>query len=231
VRRFLLFTFSHRTVVLLRWDVHFLFVRFQNWISGKERGLLRSLSKAQPPIYLNLGSGPRGVVDSHWINVDGYWDINVHYLMDFGRKWPFPDNCLNGIFCEHVFEHFDLEHGYALLREALRVLQPGGSVRIIVPDGAKILRTYCENPSELSSHRQTETGHAMEAVNSYFRQRYEHQFIYDGELLIYQLARAGFNRIELVSYGVGEVSRSIILDDQKYSWESLYVEAAKPAKP
>jgi predicted SAM-dependent methyltransferase len=229
IRRLLLFVFSHRTLALLRWDLHFLSIRFKNFILRKEAGLLKTIATTERPIYLNLGSGPRGLADARWINVDGYADTNVRYLMDFARKWPFPDSCFDGIFCEHVFEHFDLEQGQTLLRESLRVLQPGRAIRIIVPDGEKILRTYCENASELSSHRETETGYAMEVVNSYFRQRYEHQFIYDWQLLRHQLAQTGFERIAQVACGQGEASRSIILDDEKYAWESLYIEAAKPA--
>lgn len=191
--------------------------------------MLKGLAAHQGPLYLNLGSGPRGVNDEHWINVDGYRNANVQYLMDLSRCWPFPNNSLDGIFCEHVFEHFDLEQGQAVLREAMRVLEPGGSIRIIVPDGAKILKSYCENPAELLRHRETQTPHAIDAVNSYFRQRYEHQFIYDWPLLEHQLRSAGFREIAKVSFGNGIVSASIILDDQSYEWESLYVEARKPA--
>src|SRR5258706_6784509 len=119
--------------------------------------------------------------------------------MDFGRRRPFPDSSLDGIFCEHVFEHFDLERGLTVLRESFRVLQPGGCLRIIVPDGEKILRSYFEEPSELLRHRPGATPCAMEAVNSYFRQRYEHQWIYDWELIEHQLRHAGFDQIARVS--------------------------------
>ncbi|MBC8029378.1 MAG: methyltransferase domain-containing protein [Pyrinomonadaceae bacterium] len=228
VRRILLFLFSHRTLALLRWDLHFLSIRLNNLILQKDRRLLKNIADGERPAFLNLGSGPRGLKDGNWINVDGYADTNVQHLMDFARSWPFPDNCFDGIFCEHVFEHFDFEQGQKVLRESLRVLQPGRAIRIIVPDGEKILRSYCENASELSAHRETETGRAMEAVNSYFRQGYEHQFIYDSELLRHQLAAAGFDRITRVGFAKGNASSAIILDDARYEWESLYIEAVKP---
>ncbi len=228
LRRLLLFVFTHRTLALLRWDLHFLSIRFKNFILGKDKELLKTIAGAERPVYLNLGSGPRGLANGNWINVDGYLNSNVDYLMDFAKRWPFPDDCFDGIFCEHVFEHFDLEQGQTVLRESLRVLRPGRPIRIIVPDGEKILRRYCANDPELSSHRLTETGYAMEAVNSYFRQRYEHQFIYDWQLLSHRLAAAGFDRIARVSFAEGDGSKLIILDDERYEWESLYIEAAKP---
>ena len=68
----------------------------------------------------------------------------------------------------------------------------------------------------------------MEAVNSYFRQRYEHQIAYDEKLLKYQFLRAGFNQVFRASFGKGKVSQNVIIDDPKYEWESLYLEAIKP---
>jgi predicted SAM-dependent methyltransferase len=231
LRRLLLFLFSHRTLALLRWDLHFSAVRFGNVVFRKKPALLKRVAGAPRPLYLNLGSGPRGLADDHWINVDGYLDNNVHYLMDFSRRWPFPDNSLDGIFCEHVFEHFDFEGGQTLLREAFRALRPGQSIRIVVPDGNKILRTYYENPAELQHHRETGTGQAMDSVNSYFRQRYDHQFIYDWALLQQQLSDAGFSQIAQVSFQQADNSKPLLLDDPKYEWESLYAEASKPVRP
>lgn len=228
IRRLLLFSFSHRTLALIAWDLHFIQIRFTNFVLFRKSALMGRIAKAVRPLYLNLGSGPRGVPDDHWINVDGYLDTNVNHLMDLSRTWPFPDSSIDGIFCEHVLEHFDFKQGFSVLRECLRVLQPGRSIRIIVPDGNKILRTYCDRPAELLSHRITETMCAMEAVNSFFHQRYEHQCIYDWQLLRHQLVQAGFDQIAQVSFREGYASKPFLLDDDRYEWESLYVEAIKP---
>lgn len=224
MRRFLLSLFSHRTLALLRWDVHFIGVKLRNAVG--RRGGQALLEGRTRPVYLNLGSGPRGLDDPGWINVDGYADTNVDLCVDLNSGLPFPPETFAGIFCEHVFEHFDLEHGLALFRECYRVLQPGGGMRIIVPDGEKIMRTYFEAPADLVSRRQSESGCAMEAVNSYFRQRYEHQCLYDRALLSHQLKRAGFEKITPMSYKAG-MSEDLLLDDAKYEWESVYVEAIK----
>jgi predicted SAM-dependent methyltransferase len=177
---------------------------------------------------MNLGSGPRGLTSTNWVNVDGYKDTNVTYCMDFNRKFPFPDNYFEGIFCEHVLEHFTIENGQRLLRECYRVLQPGGCLRIIVPDGEKIMEAYFNTPEDLLERRSVDSSCAMEAVNSYFRQRYEHAIAYDGELLKYQFSLAGFTQISRVSFGKGKVSGDVIIDEEKYEWESFYMEAIKP---
>lgn len=234
IRNILLKVFSHQPLALLRWDLHFIRVRFINLLFLKKIKLQKKLRKAKHPLYLNLGSGPRGLSDPHWINVDGYKYKNVMFCMDFNRKLPFPDNCFDGIFCEHVLEHFNLENGQNLLRECYRILQPCGCIRIIVPDGEKIIRTYLDNPSELLKHRSGtpwdgNTSCAMDAVNSFFRQRYEHHIAYDEKLLIYQFLQAGFTEISRKSFGDGKASAPIIIDDENYAWQSLYMEAIKPS--
>jgi len=178
--------------------------------------------------YLNLGSGPRGVQSVSWINIDGWPDKNVDFAVDLTRSLPFGDETFSGIFCEHVLEHFDIEQGNALLKECLRILKPGACVRLIVPDGETILTTYLKNPAELIAKRGMESPFAIDVVNSYFRQRYEHQYIYDWSMLQNEFVKLGFSDVRRVSYKEGVISQPIILDDEKYAWESLYVEASKP---
>jgi len=216
-------------LVAIRWDLHFLRVRFHNAVTLRKSRIAHRLAYARPK-FLNLGSGPRGIANDEWFNVDGWLDQNVHVALDFNRPLPFPNNYFEGIFSEHVLEHFDLGQGQNLLKECFRILRPGACLRLIVPDGEKLIRTYIENPSELVGRRNgNRKGFAMEAVNSFFRQRYEHQFIYDWPMLEDQLKRAAFGEVSHVDYQQGKASLGIMLDDEKYSWESLYVEAVKPA--
>jgi len=152
----------------------------------------------------------------------------VHFCCDFNRGLPFDDAVFDGIFCEHVVEHFDYKHGKQLMSECLRVLKPGGAVRIIVPDGNKILRAYFDDPSFIISYKQSENHFAMEAVDTWFYQRYEHQCIYDAAYLSDMLKKTGFSRATQAQYAVSVTgNHDLLIDDEKYSWESLYVEAVK----
>lgn len=228
MRRFLLFLFTHRLLAIARWDLHFIRLRIRNTLMGQTRALPRFLAGRSRPLFLNLGSGPRGIQSGHWINVDGFADRNVHFLLDLGRPLPFPSDSLDGIFSEHVFEHFTLEEGERLAREAQRVLRPGGCLRIVVPDARLVLQRYFEAPDTLVAHRGHDPGvTAMEVVNSYFRQRYEHQFLYDWETLDRMLARAGFGTRVQSAAGEATFCPELAVDDEKYAWESLYVEAVK----
>jgi predicted SAM-dependent methyltransferase len=226
MRSALLFLFSHRFLAIARWDLHFLKVRFVNLLRNqKRRAAAFAVGRAHPAL-LNLGAGPRGRNDGHWVNVDGFANRKVHFVIDFRRPLPFPSGCFDGAFSEHVLEHFTSEDGLVLLQEILRVLRPGGVFRVIVPDAEFVVRSYADDPESLVDYRGEGSGTAMEMVNSFFRQRYEHQFMYDWQTLEHLLYAAGFSQVRRMAFGesaMGELG----IDDPKYARESLYVEARK----
>jgi len=227
LRSFLLFLFSHRFLAIARWEFHFLKIRVFNATTFQSARIRRFLVSRKAPVFLNLGSGPRGVDDPHWINVDGFRDRNIHYVLDISRRLPFPSSAFEGVFCEHVFEHFSLEDGERIAREVCRILRPGGSVRIVVPDAELLLQRYFSAPGEIVAWRGTGHETPMEIVNSYFRQRYEHQFLYDWVTMEKMLRHAGFDQIARTSLGSDVCCPAIVLDAPKYEWESLYVVASK----
>ena len=210
----------------MRWDVHFVRIRAGNRLFSRTEKLLKQISNKHVSLFLNLGSGPRGLEGPEWINIDGFRDKNVQYLCDFGRDLPFKENTFDGIFCEHVLEHFTNENGIKLLVECRRILKKGGVLRIVVPDGHKILSAYFNDPQKITNYKQVQF--PMEAVNTWFYQRYEHQCIYDAAYMMGTLKKAGFNDTKHSSYNRSLAgNNNIVLDDPKYSWESLYIEAVK----
>jgi len=227
IRNFLLFFFSHRFLAIARWEFHFLSIRFFNATTFQGVRIRRFVASRKTPVFLNLGSGPRGVDDSHWINVDGFRDQNVHYVLDISRRLPFPSGSFDGVFCEHVLEHFSREDGERIAREVCRILRPRGCVRFVVPDAELLLQRYFSAPTEIVAWRGTRHETPMEIVNSYFHQRYEHQFLYDWVTMEKMLLDAGFGQVVRASPGLAVRCRAIVLDAPKYNWESLYVVASK----
>lgn len=53
---------------------------------------------------------------------------------DLREPLPFPDGAFAVVYHSHVLEHLDPEQGARLLGECGRVLEPGGLVRVVVPD-------------------------------------------------------------------------------------------------
>jgi SAM-dependent methyltransferase len=108
-------------------------------------------------LLLNLGCGDR--THPAWINIDhslkgrlrripwirqfvggrnppGYLD------WDLRRGFPCADGTADGVYASHVLEHLDQAHAGPFLREAYRVLRPGGVIRIVVPDLEQLARGY-----------------------------------------------------------------------------------------
>lgn len=186
---------------------------------------------------VNLGSGSRGHTD--WVNVDFLAMPSVNCVWDCRRSLPFDDISVQCIFTEHFFEHLDYtEEIPVILSECLRVLRPGGVIRIIVPDAEKYLRAYCEPGWEaLTKLRDLRADHfdrythgtygtKMELINEVFRQAYSHKFAWDHDTFDRVLRHVGFASVHRAQFGQS-LDPALAIDFADRAHESLYVEAVK----
>jgi len=91
-------------------------------------------------IKLHLGCGT--IYKEGWINIDNNSDKNIQKLdldWDLRNSLPFPDNSVDFIFNEHFLEHLTVEEGIQAIKDFFRVLKPGGTMRIAMPDLEKQL--------------------------------------------------------------------------------------------
>src|SRR5262249_17774155 len=65
--------------------------------------------------------------------------VTPHDIRDGLR---FPDESFEVVYHSHVLEHLPPLDGRRLLRECYRVLKPGGTIRVAVPDLEEIARLY-----------------------------------------------------------------------------------------
>lgn len=186
---------------------------------------------------VNVGAGNSG--KEGWVNLDGFPGAGVNCLADVRKCLPFEDNSVRGIFSEHFFEHIDYtEEAPHFLAECYRTLQPGGVVRIIVPDMEKYLRAYAtDNWAEFVRIRPLDEDFKdhyygwsyntrMELINFLFRQGQQHKFGYDFATLEFLMRKGGFTRISRRSYGDSQ-QPELCIDMEIRATESLYVEAVK----
>ncbi len=200
---------------------------------------VRESYKSRRDLLVNIGCGERG--KAGWENVDLFHSPGVNCVYDCRRGLPFADNTVKGIFTEHFFEHIDYtEEVPFFLSECNRVLQPGGVIRIVVPDAEKYVRAYCAegwedltlvrplNPDHSDVHFGSRFNTKMEVLNAVFRQYFEHKFAYDFPTLEFLLRRYGFSEVENQSFSRSTLPELAIDSADRVS-ESLYVEAVKPA--
>jgi predicted SAM-dependent methyltransferase len=145
---------------------------------------------------LNIGCGPNQ--KPGWINID-LLSPHADLALDMREPMPFPDNSAAMIYSEHFFEHLDYpEPAKRFLRECHRVLRPGGTFSVGVPDTQWPLEAYV-GPDDKNYfdwvkaiYRPEWCETRMESINYHFRQDGEHRFAYDFETLYRALCEAEF---------------------------------------
>ena len=177
--------------------------------------------------YLNVGCGEN--VRNTFINLDYRWQPGIDICWDITRKnYPLADNNLIGIYSEHCLEHIDFESCRHSLAEFFRLLNSGGRVRLVVPDGEIYMDAY--QAQKLDPDQKAPYGEAedtvMISINRVMR-GWGHQFIYDFTTLRLLLQEAGFTDVEKCALMVG-TDPTLLIDSADREPESLYVEAVKP---
>ena len=90
-------------------------------------------------IKLHLGCGWRNF-GKDWIHIDGgdYEHLDHKDI----TKLTFNDESVDLIYASHVIEYFNRDEIKIILNEWKRVLKPGGTIRIAVPDFMKLMWVY-----------------------------------------------------------------------------------------
>lgn len=224
--------FNRRTFDILRFELGCIWQRIANACSLPYHIRIVRLRK-QFGLSVNFGSGGKGLAG--WINVDArssHTDIYIAY--DMRRRLPFRDGQVKRIFAEHVIEHVDFRDDIPrVLREFHCILEPGGVVRIIVPDAERFMAAYVRKSAAefagLSWHLDRlppDIYTPIHVVNHIFHQNGEHLFGWDFETMRFVLLEAGFVNVDKQSFGVSRDSR-LAIDQEQHRPYSLYVEAVK----
>jgi SAM-dependent methyltransferase len=206
---------------------------------------------------LNLGCGTKTSADPDVVNIDWSFYLRIKRLRflspflalalsperrerlravpdnvlvhDLAKGIPVPDQSADAAYHSHLLEHLDRDVAPRFLLEILRVLRPGGTVRIVVPDLERSCREYLdhlvrveEDPEASAVHEEyvaaiieqlvrregRGTGEQIgirrmidRLVLGDARQRGEtHRWMYDRVTLEELLLRAGFAEIARTDY-------------------------------
>lgn len=220
--------FSRQFVEALRTEAHVQRARVLcAWPANLAR--LRALRRARG-LSVNLGAGTHVR--------DGWTPVDLMVSPERGVRWdvrwglPFSDGSVRRVHAEHFFEHLRFpDEALPALAECFRVLEPGGELRIVVPDGARYIAAYASRDEAFFEAMRQLGGAAhpfetdMEIVNQAFRMGGDHLFAWDFDVMQRQLARLGFERVENTGY---DPARFIDRPDEWRRRESLYVAAYKP---
>jgi predicted SAM-dependent methyltransferase len=177
---------------------------------------------------LQLGAGEHR--REGWLNTDLHDYGLGHVYLDVRRRFPLPDASFDFVFSEHMLEHLTYEQGQRCLRECLRVLRPGGRIRIATPSLERLAalyggaqRRYVEWAVE-TLEPETDAPLPGVVINNFFRS-WGHRFIYDPETLRHALTQAGFVDVEEVA--VGELEQHLAEHPEFNAYETIVFEARK----
>jgi predicted SAM-dependent methyltransferase len=199
--------------------------------SGAVRGMYAEWSvsrkglRLRRNLKLNIGCGNLGL--DGWCNLDAFPVAGALYL-NVINGLPFSDGAAIHIHCEHFLEHLDHDDAEAFLAECLRVLQPEGSLRIIVPDAGKYLNAYCHDDKAFFEqlryvgNAQSPLETKIHVINQMFRMGGGHKFAWDFETLCHAATKAGFSSACISSKGDVAPEFAIDGDDDWRQIESLY---------
>ena len=230
-----------------------------------------------PSRRLHLGCG--STTPTGWVNVDGSWsarlakhprlrallgsmrllpshaahdgwsrDIVIH---DLTRPLPFPDGSFAAIYSSHTLEHLHLSDTQRLLEECFRVLQPGGVVRMVVPDLKAFVEDYLGQRTVWWPEEPFAPRTAADRLNRNLMLRpparvggslptrmyralvdlHTHKWMYDADSLAYHMREAGFTEVAERGFlesriaGLADVERS----DRILEGQGIAVEGVRPS--
>ncbi len=142
----------------------------------------------------------------------------------------FQPSTVQGILAEHVWEHLTEEEGRIAARTCFQFLEPGGYLRVAVPDGNH------PSPDYIDKVRPGGTGIGAD----------DHKVLYNHQTFSEIFRAAGFD-VRLIEYfdtegqfhcaawdvSRGLVRRSLLFDqrnvEKRYAYTSLFLDAIKPA--
>lgn len=144
-----------------------------------------------------IGCGP--FPKEGWLNTDIPPNNHMDAAIDITKPIAIPENFLDIIYGSEVIEHIKLDAARLFFREAVRVLKPGGVLRMTTPDMERISKKFLER-HDTDFFEKVETiwlaGEFSPEiwVNAMFRY-WGHEFIYSKEAITRELEAAGFTNI------------------------------------
>jgi len=208
-------------------------------VTGRNESLVRAYFATATSPRLHIGAG-----DNHlegWLNTE-LTPRGDEIFLDATKPFPFPDRSFDLIYTEHMIEHIPHDGAERMAGECLRVLRPGGTIRVVTPDLAflRSLLDGADHPQRAAyfefykkHNRLDEPFTATHLVNHFVR-AWGHQFIYDREALVGLLSHAGFSEVKVAPFnrsavkaldGIAKVDR---MPAGFVEMESLTVEGIKP---
>ncbi|MFA6958635.1 MAG: methyltransferase domain-containing protein [Thermoanaerobaculia bacterium] len=146
---------------------------------------------------------------------------------------PLGPETVDALYTSHMLEHLDRSEAREFIAEAIRVLRPGGMIRVAVPDLNRLLASYASTGDADAFVAATLL--AIDKPRAFWQRvrllifgPRNHLWAYDSRSLCKLLTEHGFVEATTRPPGTTGIPQPGSLDLHEREGESLYVEAAKP---
>ena len=147
---------------------------------------------------LKVEVGPGDAPEPGFLHVDVRPGPHVEYVTS-ATSLPFPDASVSHVYTRHCLEHLTRWEGEQFVAECLRVLRPGGTIHLIVPNMAFHIEQFHHGDRD----------HACAGFWGWQRHEHDmHKWGYWWETLSELLLRAGFSNVENLTAGPKSRERS-----------------------
>lgn len=178
-------------------------------------------------INVHCGCGPIHI--QGWVNVDKEAAHNPDICCD-ARDLEYPENWVDLIYLCHSLEHFPWPDGVTkFFSVAQKILKPGGTMRLVVPDLMKVAKLYVEGDDLKGIYGpdfKVEGPDCAATRFMAFARGWQHTVLFDERLLRMLMEQAGFVNIRIMPFGESDVEELRGLD--RFQSESVSMECEKP---
>lgn len=190
-----------------------------------------------------------------WMNFDASPTLRLQRLPLLGRLTsvgnpPFPDNVRYGdivrglplndstvdiIYCSHVLEHLTRADCMSALRATHRLLKPGGTFRLVLPDLQALVQAYVEDPDSARADTFMRASYLGQESRRDLMQRLRdglgnsrHQWMWDGPSMLNALCDVGFTACRVAQFGDSSNELFKLVESPERWHGSIGFEATRP---
>lgn len=180
-------------------------------------------TKVEEPLRLNLGGAGEGFLDGRipgFLTVDLREGPGTDIVGDCSDLGNFDSGSVESVYASNILEHFSLQKTVDVLKEWNRVLKPGGTLFVSVPDFDAAVKLYQKTGLSpwLNYHLMGDQKHSLNYHYSLFTFATLAKSLYD----------AGFSDIQRRQFfNLGNTDGSSNVDYVTYQPISVNVEAKK----
>tara|TARA_B100000902_G_scaffold399839_1_gene472919 strand:- start:530 stop:1183 length:654 start_codon:yes stop_codon:yes gene_type:complete len=171
-------------------------------------------------------------ISDHQYKVVNFYRKNKVVWADVTKYLPLESNTVNAIYSSHMFEHLDKDEAKKCLLEMRRVLEPGGILRLALPNMRKYIDEYLNDKDldkliETSCLGTDKPKSIIEKIKYFLSGPRHHLWMYDENSLSKLLEEYDFRDIEVLKPGQTNIEKYGDLNLREREDDSFYIEARK----